>query len=133
MAEARPSVRVLVVDDNHYLRDVMTRALRGAGYSVENAGNGREALEHLRTAPELPALILLDLRMPVMDGTQFRAAQRRDPSLAAIPVLVVSSEDDGPEAAAALEAAGYLLKPFHVDHLLEQVALHCSPLAGVAS
>ncbi len=133
MAEARPSVRVLVIDDNHYLRDVMTRALRGAGYLVDSAGNGREALEQLRSAPELPALILLDLRMPVMDGAQFRAAQRRDPSLAPIPVVVVSSEDDGPKAATALGAAGYLQKPFPEDHLLEQVGLRCSPLAGVAS
>jgi CheY-like chemotaxis protein len=67
-----------------------------------------------------------------MDGTQFRAAQRRDPLLASIPVVVVSSEDDGPDAAAALDAAAYLQKPFQVDHLLEQVGQVCSPLSGVA-
>jgi CheY-like chemotaxis protein len=100
---------------------------------VDTAGNGREALDLLRASPELPSVILLDLRMPVMDGAQFRAAQRQDPSLAPIPVIVVSSEDDGPAAVTALDAAGYLQKPFHVDHLLQQVGLHCSQVTGVAS
>ena len=117
--------KVLVVDDNPSLRDVLTVLLRQAGYGVETAEHGREALDRLRAAPDRPCLILLDLTMPVMSGPQFRAAQAGDPALADIPVLVISAQHDGSEVAAALGAVGYLEKPVDLDELLRHIRRHC--------
>ncbi len=77
-------------------------------------------IERLRTMPP-PSLILLDLMMPVMDGEQFRAQQLRDPTLASIPVVVVSAHASAEERAARLGAAGCVKKPFEIEDLLEQV------------
>ena len=115
---------VLVVDDDPAFRDVLTILLRGAGYAVETAANGRRALGLLRAAAP-PCLIVLDLSMPVMDGPQFLDALRQDPALAGVPVLVTSARRDGQEAADALGAVGYLEKPVDLDALLRHVGLHC--------
>ncbi len=68
---------------------------------------------------------LLDLMMPVMNGWEFRARQRRDPDLALIPIVVISAASNTREKAATLEAADYLDKPLDYDELLETVNRHC--------
>src|SRR5262245_24952755 len=100
---------VLVVDDQESTREAFALLLREVGYRVAMAGNGQEALDQLRV--ERPALILLDLVMPVMDGWQFRDAQRADPTLAEIPVVVCSSTWEVHNRATGLGAAAYLPKP----------------------
>jgi CheY-like chemotaxis protein len=116
------------VDDSAACRGVLGALLRGAGYSVHEAGDGRQALERLRSGPA-PCLIVLDLHMPGMDGPAFREAQRRDPALAGIPVLVTGGH--GPEEAAALDPAGYLAKPADLDEVLRQVRRLCpAPVAA---
>jgi two-component system, cell cycle sensor histidine kinase and response regulator CckA len=92
--------------------------LEDAGYQVIPSQNGRDALERLRSGL-LPDLIVLDLRMPVMDGWEFRAAQKNDPNLAPIPVLAVSA--DGSAKAEAIAAEGYLRKPLSSNTLVETV------------
>ncbi len=114
---------VMVVDDNPVCRDVLGILLRGAGYAVQEAANGRQALDRLRTGP-LPGVIVLDLVMPVVDGRAFRATQVRDPELADIPVVVLTG-GYGPTEAAALGAAGYMLKPADLDEVLRQVRRFC--------
>jgi CheY-like chemotaxis protein len=114
---------VLVVDDNPVCRDVLGQLLRGAGYAVWEARDGRQALECLRAGP-VPGLIVLDLRMPGMDGPAFRAAQLRDPDLAGIPVVVLTG-GYGPGEAAGLDPAGYLTKPADLDEILRQVRRLC--------
>jgi CheY-like chemotaxis protein len=116
--------RILVVEDDTATRVAMTMVLQGTGYTVTEAGNGQEALDQLRVAPP-PCLILLDLMMPVMDGWQFRARQRQDPTLAAIPVVVISADGGVQQKARALGAAGFLQKPIEVDELLDTVQRHC--------
>src|SRR4051812_17571750 len=86
----RPRGCVLVVEDEADLRALIVGLLEGDGYAAVGASNGEEALDVLRTTPRRPCLILLDLMMPRMDGWAFRAAQRRDPALASIPVVVVT-------------------------------------------
>ncbi len=92
MSLRHPKV-VLVVDDNADARNSLALLLRLLGVDVATAGDGREALDYLR-AHEPPSLIVLDLRMPGMDGFQFRDAQRREPALSRIPVIVCSGEHD---------------------------------------
>src|SRR5258708_34276997 len=77
-----------------------------------------EALEVLRASPK-PDLILLDLMMPIMDGWQFRVAQKDDPELANIPVLALSA--DSTAKAAAIDAEAYLRKPVDYDTLVDTV------------
>jgi CheY-like chemotaxis protein len=83
---------ILVVDDDVAVRSTMARFLGFEGFAIVEAANGREALSHLRTGCSASA-ILLDLRMPVMDGWTFRRAQQNDPSIAHIPVIILSGAD----------------------------------------
>ena len=101
--------RVLVVENERFLRDTLGQLLTANGYEVCFASDGREAMRVLHSEA-LPNLIILDLRMPVMDGWEFRAIQKDDPKLGLIPVLAVSA-DASPQAA-AISAHGYLRKPF---------------------
>jgi len=87
----RTQPRILLVDDDAAFRDAVVRLLEANGYTTVAAGDGRQALDLLRS-DTAPALILLDLRMPVMDGPTFRAEQLRDPRLRSIPVLVLSAD-----------------------------------------
>jgi CheY-like chemotaxis protein len=80
---------VLVVDDDRDLTRLMSKFLRLEGFDAAEAGNGQEALTYLRGGGDA-SVILLDLRMPVMDGWAFRREQREDPALAAIPVVVLT-------------------------------------------
>jgi CheY-like chemotaxis protein len=98
---------VLIVDDDVPVRQMLARALAFERFVVVEAGNGQEALSLLRTGGRRPDAIVLDLRMPVMDGWAFRLVQQADPTIAAIPVVVLSGADSHrfPElgAVAALE------------------------------
>jgi CheY-like chemotaxis protein len=116
---------VLIVEDDPFGREALAQLLRGRGYPVITAADGREALERLRQPPP-PGLILLDLKMPAMDGWEFCLRRNRDPRLACIPVVVVSAGAELPAAkAAALGVAGHLQKPVALDDLLDTVARWC--------
>lgn len=110
--------RLLLVEDDGELRSSLSELLLSDGYDVVQASNGSEALDCLRKAPT-PDLILLDLMMPVKDGWQFRVEQKRDPTLASIPVVALSA-DDTPKAA-AIDAEAYIKKPFQYPALVETV------------
>jgi CheY-like chemotaxis protein len=115
--------RVLVVEDDGLIRESLIEALEDHGYQVTAAANGRDALD-LLAAPPLPDLILLDLMMPVMDGRAFREEQRRDPALAAIPVVVLSAASDVVRAGAEMGVAGVLRKPVTLRVLLAELTRH---------
>jgi CheY-like chemotaxis protein len=119
----RVSTIVLVVDDYADLRRAVATLLKCKGYEVVEACNGHEALAQLRH--HSPDLVVLDLEMPVMDGWQFRAAQRclADERLAAIPVLLFTAADPAVGLVAALKAVGLVRKPFDPDVLLGAVEL----------
>jgi CheY-like chemotaxis protein len=105
---------ILVVDDEKAIRELLARVLTIAGYEVDSAADGHEALE--RVAARRPDLILLDLMMPVLDGWSVldRLREQRDPP----PVVVVSAYLDRGRVVAA-GAVGYLSKPFRSTDLLE--------------
>ncbi len=122
----RPNRCVLVVDDDTDGRETLAEFLEAEGYPVARAANGRQALDYLQQARP-PGLILLDLLMPVMDGYQFRQRQRQDPVLASIPIAVVSAVGPNSDQMAALEPAGWLVKPVDLEELLDIVQRHCGP------
>ena len=111
-----PGKYILLIEDDELLRGAMKMVLEWEGYRVACAGDGGEALDYLRGG-ERPSLILLDIILPGMDGRQFREEQRRDPALAAVPVVVVSALD----AADCPEAAAHVRKPFAPQELLEAI------------
>ena len=90
MENELPREAVLIVDDDAAIRDSLSSLLQEEGYEVATAANGVEALDCLHRGLR-PCAILLDLMMPVMDGWDFRAVQRQDPTLSAIPVIVVTA------------------------------------------
>jgi len=107
--------RILLIDDDSDIREVVGEALKFAGYEVAAARDGREGLALCRSFR--PTLILLDLMMPGMTGWEFRSAQQRDPLLSAIPVVVVTAFGHDPD----VSASAVLAKPFRLDDLLAQV------------
>jgi CheY-like chemotaxis protein len=120
-AHPQPGESLLIVDDDETIRDFLSMALSDEGYQVLTAANGRAALEVVaRTAPRL---ILLDMRMPIMDGWEFARAYRELPGPHA-PIVVITAARDAGDRAAQIEADDYLAKPFDLDDLLATVSRH---------
>ena len=109
--------RVLVVDDDPDIRDLLVTALSDDGYQAESARNGRDALDALDHFPA--DVVILDLMMPVMDGWTFaeRMKERWD-----IPIVVLSAANDVTRHAARLGAADVVPKPFDLETLLPTIA-----------
>ena len=114
---------VLIVDDDIDIREALLDVLTDHGYAVEAVANGREALDYLQQGAR-PCLILLDLMMPVMNGSQFRAAQLQDPQLRDLPVLLISAGNDIDQRSKALDTES-MRKPLDLERLLTFVARHC--------
>jgi two-component system chemotaxis response regulator CheY len=115
-----PRPDILIVEDDDETRTDLAELLGSEGYEVVTATNGDEALK-LLDASEPPKLILLDLLMPVMNGWDFRTRQLAKPSLAAIPVVILSGAANVLRSAVSLSAAGYLTKPLRLTQLLETI------------
>jgi CheY-like chemotaxis protein len=111
---------VMVVEDDADIRSALVTILSEEGYAVLSARHGREALEALRGGAR-PDVILLDLMMPVMNGADFRLAQLADPTLAHIPVVVLTADGTFREAAQTLGAAAAFSKPFELGALLSSI------------
>jgi two-component system chemotaxis response regulator CheY len=107
-------MRALVVDDSKGMRLILARALRQFGVAeVVEATDGQKALERLRAGPPIDA-VLVDWNMPVMDGISFVKAVRADPKIAAVRIVMVTTEAE-PERMADARSAGanaYITKPF---------------------
>lgn len=117
MTETRQPI-ILVVEDDEYCRDLLEQILTMNGYRVQVAANGLEALNILgKTDPDL---ILLDMKMPVMNGWEFsrRLKEERDDT---IPFIIVSAAEDIQMRAQETGANGWLEKPFELDELLTAV------------
>jgi CheY-like chemotaxis protein len=111
--------RAMVVEDDDALSSLLRTVLEEEGYEIRCAPDGAQAVAVLESWH--PDVILLDLRMPRMDGWRFRDAQRARSELRDIPVVVVSAVANLPEQAAGLDAAAVLAKPFELDALLAAV------------
>jgi two-component system chemotaxis response regulator CheY len=112
MEQERP---ILVVDDDELIRSVIESTLAEEGYPVASAADGTAALKAAQRQP--PALILLDMKMPGMDGWAFARTYREQPESCA-PIVVMTAAADAARRAADVGAEAYLAKPFARDDLL---------------
>ncbi|MEB3180483.1 MAG: hybrid sensor histidine kinase/response regulator [Nostocaceae cyanobacterium] len=120
--EAKPDKTVLIVDDSITVRQSLTLTLQKAGYQVTQASDGYEAMEQLQHHKHID-LVICDVEMPRMNGFEFLKQRATHPSLAQIPVVMLTSRsgDKHRTIASALGAIGYLTKPFLEHHLLANV------------
>lgn len=125
-----PAGNILIVEDDADTREMLATLLATQGFNPVSAEDGLEALHLLRTvrrrAPQVPCLVLLDLKMPRLGGHEFRRAQLGDPAVAGVPVAVMSGSVDLEQSAQALGAVATVAKPIDVDILLTVVRRFCA-------
>ncbi|HVM25393.1 MAG TPA: response regulator [Candidatus Limnocylindrales bacterium] len=112
-----PDLRILVVDDEPAIRDTVSAMLEIEGYEVDMAANGADALEAVELA--LPDVIVLDMRMPVLDGWGFAAEMRRRGHR--VPIVVMTAARDAARWASEIAASAFVAKPFRYDDLIGAV------------
>lgn len=121
----QPSTRgpktVLIVDDEKDLRDSVSMALEAQGYNVVIAGDGREGIS--MAAEHTPSLILVDYRMPELNGVEFLDTLRNTEGLTDTPVVIITvdPELDLRKNASQLGIQGFLVKPFSMEELMQTV------------
>ena len=113
---------ILVVDDDESIRELLRLHLSAAGYEVHVAVDAIAAGYLVLRSP--PDLIITDINMPHMDGFEFIAALKADTTIPRIPVIFLTSYDEGDDRGRELGAVGYLTKPVRADKLLQLVAKH---------
>ncbi len=112
---------VLVVEDDHDIRESIVEMLKFEGYEVDSATNGKEALDKINNFSK-PCLVLLDMMMPIMNGREFLDHVMKSADLAPIPIIVVSAVADKVNTQGA---QGYIKKPVDIDAVLKVVSQHC--------
>ena len=119
-----------MVDDSRAVRMILARTLRDLGFEVFEASNGREALEVMEAQKKAVTLVLADWNMPEMNGLELLKQLRRDPELASVAVIMVTTETEIEQMSAALEAGAneYVMKPFTREILIDKLNL-----AGVSA
>lgn len=112
---------ILVVDDEEDIRDLVTFRLTRAGYSVIHARNGEEGVQV--AGEKCPDLILMDVRMPRMNGLEATKAIRQNPVTASIPVIILTASvrEDAVESGFLAGATDYIKKPFSPPELLVRI------------
>jgi two-component system, OmpR family, alkaline phosphatase synthesis response regulator PhoP len=113
--------RILVVEDDRDIAELVARYLGKAGFAVETLGSGREGLAALEAAP--PDVLILDLMLPQVSGLDICRAARKNPKTAAIPIIMVTARAEESERIAGLElgADDYIAKPFSPNELVARV------------
>ena len=114
--------RVLIVDDDEDVLRLLRLLLWTAGYDTATAINGAEALGQMRQ--QRPCVVLLDLKMPEMDGFEFRRQQLADPTIARVPVICLTAHYE-PEQVGMQLGLGCLKKPLHFPDVVSAVEQKC--------
>jgi two-component system, chemotaxis family, chemotaxis protein CheY len=117
--------RLLLIEDDESMHEVLRALLESEGYEVIGAADGHEALDRLRGGAA-PSLIVLDLMLPRMDGFEFRARQRANPAWADIPVVVYSGMDRLADRVRVLEPSAWFPKPVDPESLLGAIEKFCN-------
>src|SRR5947207_13638294 len=116
------AAHILIVDDDEGMRELLRLHLSSAGYEVDTAEDAiADGYMVLRSRPDL---IITDVNMPHMDGFEFIAALKSDKSIPDIPVIFLTSVEEGDHRGKQLGAVGYITKPVRADRLLALVAQH---------
>lgn len=117
-------MQAIVIDDSRATRAILTRILEDLGYSVVQAGDGRQALELLATSAAVE-LALVDWNMPVMNGLEFVRRARADDRYASMTIVMVTTEGDVDHLIEALDAGAdeYAMKPFTAQVIREKLEL----------
>lgn len=114
--------KILIIEDDHAISSALGETISELGYEIEFAFNGKEGIDHLiNHEKSLPDLILLDLFLPVMNGSEFRQRQLQIPSLAQIPVVAMSADCCVKQRCHPLHLKHYLKKPFQLNELIEMI------------
>jgi two-component system chemotaxis response regulator CheY len=109
--------KILVVEDDTSIRELLVEILEGQGYLVTSSVNGSDGIKSLETI--IPDLILMDVMMPVMDGYAFKKELLLNPKWNLIPVVVMSAQSQGKEKLADYGITNFISKPLELNHLLE--------------
>jgi len=121
---------VLIVEDDPDTREMVRQLLATHGFYAVGAADGLEALHLLRAVrhrePDAPCLVLLDLAMPRLGGREFRRSQLGDPTVASVPIAVMSGASDIQQRAQAMGAVATLAKPIDIDVLIAVVKKYCA-------
>lgn len=117
---------VLIVEDDPEIRAALRDLLSDEGCTLVEAANGLQAIELLKEGSR-PSLIILDLAMPIVNGWEFRIAQRAIPAIAEIPVVVLSARPEKAGDLAWMQVADFFPKPIDVDRFLGTVRRYCPP------
>lgn len=117
-------MKAIVIDDSRAIRTILGGMLRGLGFTVEEASNGREALMVLK-ANNPPQLALLDWNMPEMNGFELLQRVRANPAFNTMQIVMVTTETEMSQVARALEAGAneYVMKPFTPDIIREKLEI----------
>ena len=117
--------KALVVDDSRAVRMILAKTLKELGFEVREAANGREALEVIEAEKTAVTLVLADWNMPEINGLDLLKRLRQNPELSSLVVVMVTTETELDQMAAALEAGAneYVMKPFTKDILVEKLQL----------
>lgn len=114
------SKRVLIIEDDESIRELLVELLESEGYVVSAAENGLQGIEFLKKNSR-PDLILMDLMMPVMDGYTFRTEQMKNPQWITIPTVVMSAEASAKEKLKNYSITAFLTKPIELETILKTV------------
>ncbi len=122
-AESLAGVRILVVDDNEFNRDVAERIFGNHGATISLAHDGQQAVDWLKQHPSEVDLVLMDIQMPVMDGYQATQMIRKDPTLRHLPVIALTAGAFDADRRAAMDASmnGFISKPFDVNDAIKTI------------
>ena len=122
--KAHLSHQVLIVDDDDDVRETLAQALKAAGMTARTAWSGEDALRHFRQGFR-PCVMILDLRMPGMDGWELWDRMRIDPELSRIPVIMVSGHPEEERFAKERGVAEFFEKPALLNALVGSILRHC--------
>jgi len=122
------SARILIVEDHRDSREALSALFAAFGYDVIEAKDGREAI--LRATADHPALILMDIMMPEVDGCAAAKAIRRIPGLEQVPIIAVTAMEGAQELAIQAGMSDYVRKPINIHGLLAKVSAWLEPTAA---
>jgi two-component system, chemotaxis family, chemotaxis protein CheY len=117
--------QAMVIDDSRAMRMILSRTLERLGYEVAQASNGKDALEKLHRDSSPVSLFLVDWNMPEMNGLDFVKTLRSEPKYGSVPVMMVTTETEAEQMAAALDAGAneYVIKPFTEETIEDKLRM----------